>query len=279
MATRVARRRTRKVSPTSNGAGTVEVGLSLASEVSEPVADLAEFSILIFGRPKIGKTTLTSCFPDCHHFMTEKGAKTLKIHQRFVSTWEEMEDYLDLVEDSKFKTVTIDVVDRLYEMCVRHVLDKMDLDEIPEDYGKTYGKIRREFMRVIYKAQALNQGCLFLGHAATSDRTTADGDKVSDTHPNFSGKMLEEFIGSLDMVAYYTYKRGHRVLQIEGDDFVFAGHRLSDHFRTTDGQPIKFVPMGNSPQESYDNLLRAFMCETKPEELDHLSRKTRKTED
>jgi hypothetical protein len=37
-----------------------------------------------------------------------------------------------------------------------------------------------------------------------------------------------------------------------------AGCRLAENFRTPDGKPIHAIPMGNSVQESYDNLMAAF---------------------
>ena len=269
--------RTKRATPSTNGQAS---SLSLASEPSTPIDDLAQYSILVFGRPKIGKTTLTACFPKCHHFMFEQGAKALSIHYRYVEQWNDFAKYLDLVRKSDFKTITIDVVEKAFDCCIDAKLAELDLTEIPSnDYGKTHGIIRQAFMSDMNAAQSIPEvGCVYLSHSIQGNRKTAEGDEVEDIHPNVpGGKAGEEFLGCVDILGYYTIYKGRRVLQIEGDDYVYAGHRLQERFKTKRGDSLKFIPMGNSPKEGYDNLLRAFDNGIDPKELDFLAPKRKRT--
>jgi hypothetical protein len=252
-----------------------ETGISLSTELSEPITDLMGFSMLIFGRPKIGKTTLAAQFEGIHHFMFERGAEALKIHQKYVKDWPSWKEYLKLLTDqSQFGTISVDVIERAWDRCEEWWLQDLGLDALPDDYGKTVGKIRKDFMQaMLAPKEAIGLGAIYLSHAKESDRTTAEGNKVKDIHANLSGKTLEEFVGAMDIVGYYTYERDQRVLQLVGDDFVHCGHRLENHFNTTKGDPIKYLPLGSSAKEGYDNLLRAFDNDIKPEEIDFTRKK------
>lgn len=275
MAVQVRKVRSQVKKGTDKDIRTGSTGISLSTELSEPLTSLEQYSLLIFGRPKIGKTLLTAQIKGCHHFMWERGAEALAIHQRYVPDWSTWAEYLDLLTDQKeFGTITVDVIERAYDKCINHWLDVLDLDSLPDDYGKTLAKIRKDFMQgIMAPKEVLGLGVVYLSHVTESERTTAEGDKVKDIHANMSGKMLEEFVGAMDIVAYYTFHREQRVLQLIGDDFVHCGHRLENHFRTTKGDPIKYLPMGTSPKESYENLVRGFNNEIKPEEIDFTRKK------
>jgi len=60
------------------------------------------------------------------------------------------------------------------------------------------------------------------------------------------------------VIGYYHIENNQRFLQIREDDFAMAGCRCEENFLTPDGQQIFKIPMGNTPKEAYDNIIKAF---------------------
>lgn len=242
----------------------------LSAKRSVPCEELSDYAIWIYGAPKIGKTTLADEFPDTYHLLFEDGAKALAIRKTQVREWPTTRKALKAIEaDDSIRNFTMDVVEAAYDMCFKHVCDKLGIDYPDElGYGKGWAKIRDEFMGTVMRAIGMpGKGPIFISHAVSGTRKTFDGDEVEDTHPALTGKILEVFSGAMDIIGYYHYRKGERVLQIRGDDNVMAGCRLRDNFRYRDGSPIKYVPLGDSEKEAYENLTAAFRNElSRPED-------------
>jgi len=243
--------------------------LTLATELSEVSDNISDYTIWLYGKIKIGKTTLASLFPKAHFVLTEQGTKSLRVLSRYANNWKEFKKYLEMLRkaDMSYDNVVIDIVEIAYEYCVKYILDVNGLLEIPDgDYGRTSYKIRKEFLDgLTISTTDPNKGCICISHAVSSTRKTLEGDEVEDVHPNLSGKPLEMLAGLFDIVAYYTYRNGRRVLQLQGDDYTMAGHRLQGRFlHPSTGEAIKFIDMGTSPEEGYDNFIKAFNNEYVP---------------
>ena len=234
--------------------------MTLPSEVSAPMEHLGQYSILLYGEKKIGKTSIASKFPKALFLMFEPGAKALSVFQRPVNTWQEFKDYVKLLQDDKvFQTVVVDPVDLAYKACVMHVCKKLVIDHpSDEDWGKGWEAIRSEFTNEFNKLLALDKGVILISHAAEKEIKTRTGDKYHKIMATLSGQAREVLEGVVDIWAYYAYDGQRRVLYVEGDDHVGAGHRLESHFRYTDGSAIKEIPMGASPKEAYDLFVKAF---------------------
>lgn len=251
--------------------------LSLAKEVSEPATNLWDYIVWIYGLPKIGKTTLSAQFPKAHHFMFEEGAKALRIKKRQVTSWDEWKKYVTLFIRSSFGIATVDVVEIAYEMCIEFILNREGLDEIPDDYGRTHAKIRKEFMSQMRRLLSTGKGAAFISHGVYGTRKSLDGDEIEDLHPlGFSGKTLDMFAGWCDLIGAIHSVRDVRVMQIRGDESVMAGCRLTENFRYTDGTAVKYVPMGSSPEEAHANLMKAFNNEMDSNVLDSIFPKRKK---
>ena len=82
--------------------------------------DLSEIRMLLYGPPKIGKTTLLSGFPDTLLLATEKGYQALKVYALDIKSWEDFVKAVDLIEEGKhqYKTIGIDTADILANLCL-----------------------------------------------------------------------------------------------------------------------------------------------------------------
>lgn len=250
------------------------LNLSLPTEVSEPSDVLWDYGIMIHAEKKIGKTSITSMIPDVLFLMTQPGAKSFRVHQRFVKTWEEFKAYVILLEkdtkgENRFKRVALDHIDGVYEACKKFVCAQEGWDH-PDDgggYGKGWGKVNDEFEPWMGRLLACGKGVILLTHSKIKDVKTRTGREYTKIMTTLSGGAWTILEQNIDIWIHLFYDGDKRMMQIVGDDHVGAGHNLEEHFRYTDGTPIKFIPMGANKKEAYDNLIAAFNNELeRPEE-------------
>ena len=235
--------------------------VELPNAASEPSTEFADYSSLIYGDRKIGKTSLCSMFPDAFFFMFEPGGKALRIHQKPMPDWVHFLAYLDLLEATdQYRTLIIDTADCMYDRsfeycCAKHGFDHPS-DE--DDFGASWGKIEDEFSRAINRLLNMDRGVIFISHAKEVTQKSRYGQKytrIVPTMPNQANKVLTSVV---DNWFYYEYKNSHRQLIIRGDDLVGAGCRCQENFYTPDAQQVLEVPMGTSAAEGYKNLMKAF---------------------
>jgi hypothetical protein len=236
------------------------VEVSLPTEISEPASSIGEYSMLLYGEKKIGKTTLAAEFDRAFFLMCEPGGKALSIYQRPVNSWLEFKKYVALlVRDNKFKTVVIDTVDIAYKMNVDYICKKLVIDHLSEeDWGKGWAAARDEFDAEIGKLLRTGKGVIFVSHAAEKEIKTRTGDRYHKIYPTMASQARDVLEGIVDIWAYYCYDNKKRVLVIEGNDHIGAGHRLQGRFKYLNGDPINQVPMGSNPSEAYNNFIKAF---------------------
>jgi len=241
--------------------------LSLPTEADEPVEDLSQLLIMIYGENKIGKTSLCSMFPDPLFLMFEPGGTGLRIKKRQVNSWEDFVEYVDLLENSElFDNVIIDTYARCYKYCVDWVCRTNKVKD-PGDlsWGEGWRAIEDEFSKQIRrlstqstKGTGKRRGVIFLGHPEIAEIERYSGGKYHVIRPRMM-KQAKHYIDEFaDIIAYYGYFGDSRMLVIEGSDRVVAGHRHSFRFKTPSGEKVVSIPMGKSEKEAYKNLVSAF---------------------
>ena len=238
----------------------------LPTALSEPMTSLSDYSILLYGLEKIGKTTLASMFPDALFFMTEPGGKSLRIYQIPILAWRELQDALVEVSRTKrFRTLVLDTADLAYRLCEQHICKKLGITHASDEtWGKAWGLIRNEFQITMAKMQSLGRGCIFISHAHEQEVRRRSGVSTHRTVPTMANIAQNTLEPMADFWVYYGLKEsGARELQIRPDSDVSGGIRTGieeedQRFRYTDGTPIETIPMGTSPKESYENFVAAF---------------------
>lgn len=243
---------------------------NLPTEFTEPKPNIEDYILWFFGGPGIGKTSLSQQFEDPLHWMFEAGHKALRLKPIFPRRWSHVEGFADTAEaDDDFKTNVIDTVEAMYELAWAAAKKKMGWDHpSDEPYGKGWDSVKAPFIKALNRIMFMpHKGTVLISHAKSGERKTYDGDVFEDIHPNLSGAALEAVAGAVDVIGYYHIRKGQHVLQIRPSDDVMAKCRLEERFLYTDGSPIKFIPMGESKVEAYENFVAAFNNELdRPEE-------------
>ena len=211
---------------------------ALPTVKSEPSQNFDEYSLLIYGREKIGKSTLFASFPDCLFISTEPGLKGFSVYKVDVRNWKDMQQVAELLHKGghNYKRVVIDTVDLAFDYCLDHVCEELGIDypgETPdgkEDWGKSWKQVKKEFVEVIHKIAKSGVGIAFTSHARESEIKSTNNEKYNRVYPTMSGQCRSVIEGLVDFFFYCEYVRGtdgqpKRVIITRGDETLWAGCR------------------------------------------------------
>lgn len=240
--------------------------LSLPTSNSVPSNDLNEYSFLFHGEKKIGKTTLSLAEPGVFLMTFDPLQKALAIMQRQIPTWEHFLGYVQLLQKQaaegnfKYKRVVIDGADIWYRMCQEWACKKLAISHpSEEDWGKGWDLLKTSFMKAVESLLSLPCGVWFISHSKWAEvETRQKGVKIDKLVPLLKQGGEEILVGKIDGWFAYDYDESRRVLIVNGNERVAAGHRVDGHFLTPKGRRIVEIPMGDSPQEAYKNFVDAF---------------------
>ena len=232
--------------------------ITLPKKKSTPGKDLSTYTLLLYGREKIGKTSLASQFPDAVFLMFEPGGKALSVYQVEVGDWPDFKLLLkQLEEDSRFKTIVIDTIDIAYRLCLEWVSKKVLAGSHPADlkYGIGWDRLKDEFTKRIAQLCKCGKGVIFLSHDTVREDEKADGSKISTIMPSMSGVARGVIEPMIDCLGYYYYDdEAKRQLCITGTADVIAGCRMKEAGFFKD---IDDIFMGTSSKQAYNNFLSA----------------------
>lgn len=276
-----------KLIPSSGGGLISTIGNSLTKQISSPAIgkqnyiddflpsepkvasdDIGQYTFLLYGVPKIGKTTVFSSWPKAIFFCTEPGTKGLEIFE-YNSTnggiydWNVFRKGVDLLcsNRGKFQTVVIDTVDRAYDMCRDWVCKELGIEYPGEDEGGkqdrgiSWNKVKTEFLTQIHRISQSGHGLCLTSHSKENIIKSRGGEQFSKIIPSMSGQARSVIEAIVDYFFYAEYVKDARILMCGGDETIWAGARSSKDNKNFP----RFIPMVQ--EGTYDLILAAFRGE------------------
>ena len=109
--------------------------------------------LLLYGAPKVGKTTTLSQLDNCLILDTEQGARMVGGHILDING---REDLLDMYRNAEaghtFKYFALDTIDKLIEWTETQVKQEFQVDAIADlAYGKGFGIVRERVINNVKK--------------------------------------------------------------------------------------------------------------------------------
>lgn len=232
---------------------------SLPSDPSEPAERLIDYSFLIYGRKKIGKTSLVARFQKSLFFMFEPGAKAQSIYQvpktGCFTDWADVKGFVKSLQKGshEFITAAFDPGNKAYDLCLKYVCNKEGIAHPgkQKDYGASWKAVSNEFENIHLELANAGLAFVVIAHEKYSDERQM-------VEPKFSPSTEDFYEGVIDNIFYYHYIGSERFLQIRGTEDVVAGTRCENHFMTVDGRQIYKIPMGENADEAFQNLQAAW---------------------
>lgn len=207
--------------------------LILPKEKNKPKVNNPRFLIL-FGRPKSGKTTLLSKLDNCLIIDLEGGSEFLEALSIQARTIEDLGNISKAINEEIAKTnskpykyIAIDNATRLEEMCLGYakVLYRQtpmgksyngdDIRTLPNGSGYMY--LRMAVRKVIDMFRNLCDNFILIGHTKEK-MINKEGEELSEMALDLVGKLGDIICGEADAVGYVYRKKNETIISFEGGD-------------------------------------------------------------
>ena len=198
--------------------------------------DLKGKYVLLYGKPKSGKTTAACSFPDAVLLAFEKGYNAIgNVYPFDINKWSDFKMALRDLEDARvkerFKTVIIDTVSICWEMCEKFVCQQNGVQKISDiPWGAGYTACKKEFETSIRKITQLGYGVVLIAHSASRVEKTADGSDIEIISPDLPKRASEVCNGIVDIIGYigneWVNGERKRWLYTRETPTLFAGSRF-----------------------------------------------------
>ncbi|XZE35819.1 ATP-binding protein [Pirellulaceae bacterium SH501] len=178
--------------------------VALPTEASKPVTELGKQTILLYGSPKLGKSSFASKAPGSLFFECEPGLNHLEVFKVPTYSWEAFLEACKLVAkgDHKFKTIVIDTVDNAFKMCSDYVCSKHGIEyEGDMGHGKGWALVKNEWHRVLTRLASLPYGLILISHAVDKTIETRTGE-YTKTQPSLPDRARNVVLGLVDIILY-----------------------------------------------------------------------------
>ena len=182
----------------------------IPTKKTAPTTRFEDMITLVYGAPKIGKSTFCSGFEDALFLDTEIGLKSLSIYRVGIDSWETFEAaYTELLQMKKagklpFKTLIFDTVDNLYMLCTNYVCKQNNFKH-PSDlgYGKGWDMVFKTFNGAMQAYRSLDLGMVYVSHVSLSEIETRVG-KYTRADVSLSGQANKAIVPTCDFILYAT---------------------------------------------------------------------------
>ena len=216
--------------------------------------DLSGYSVLFYGTPKSGKTTIASHFPKSLVFAFEKGYSAIPgIMAIPVNSWREFRSFLmDLREDETkemYKTVVIDTADIAWDYCTDYVCQQNGVSKINDiPYGGGYALAQREFDTCIRKILQMDYGLVLISHSKEKTLKDEQGNEYDQIMPTLENKARLVCERTCDIIGMCRPVK-------EADGSIQTRLFLRETPRYVAGSRFKYIV--DSIPFTYENLVKA----------------------
>lgn len=222
--------------------------IALPTARAKPTTDFTTKSILVYGPPKIGKSSLAARFPDALFLECEPGLSELEVFKIPTYTWVDFLEACKLIAagNHTFKTVVVDTVDNAFKYCSDHVNAQHGVEyegDLP--HGKGWSFVKNEWHRVMTRLASLPYGLILISHSVDREIETRTGN-YTRTMPSLPERARGVVLGLVDIILYCDStatrdKDGnvltHRVLRTKPHPAYEAGDRTG---RLPETLPLDF---------------------------------------
>lgn len=198
--------------------------------------DLRGKYVLLYGKPKSGKTTAACAFPKALLCAFERGYNAIGgVMAQDITKWAEFRQIIRQLEKPEakemYETIIIDTVSIAWDLveqfvCVQNGVQK--IADIP--WGGGYSASKKEFESSLRRITQLGYGVVLIAHSATRVEKNAEGSEIEIIYPELPKRAAEICNGIVDIIGYIgnEYENGENVryLYTRETPTLFAGSRF-----------------------------------------------------
>lgn len=209
-----------------------------AIEPSKISRDLKGKYLLLFGAPKVGKTSFAVQAPRALVCAFEMGTNALaNVKAAPMLKWVDFKNVVKQLREPRAKemydTVVIDTVSIAYSLCEKYICQRGDVQELSEfPWGSGWTQLKKEFQDVFREITTLGYGLIFLAHSKEkkSELKDENGDSLTIVSPDIPNTIYTIVNAIVDIIGYIAVEidnngESHRYLYTRQTPTVFAGSR------------------------------------------------------
>ena len=182
--------------------------MNLPTQKTPPQCSLNTLTALVYGPPKIGKSTFASKAPNALFLATEPGLNALEVYQLQIATWKDFLAAIDEIAKGNhgYRTIVIDTLDMLYRLCADSVCRQRGvIHESDGAHGNIYGLIKVELQRALTRLANLPYGLILICHSKERDMETKTG-VMTRTVPTLSESFREVVNSLVDIILFCDFQ-------------------------------------------------------------------------
>lgn len=204
-------------------------------------------NMIIFSKPKVGKTSMFAQLPDCLILDLEDGSDyvdAVKIKAKSVKDIVDIANAI-IAEGKPYKYIAVDTITALEEMCVPYAekiysetsMGKHWFTKLKPEYGTIlnlpngagYPYLREAFTRIIEMLKACAPRIILIGHIRDVMLEKAGAD-FNSMDLDLTGKLKRITTSQSDAIGYLYRKGNQNILSFKTNDQVSCGAR-PDHLK------------------------------------------------
>ena len=242
--------------------------------------DLKGKYILIYGKPKVGKTSLASHFPNNLLIAFEKGYNAIDgIKAVDVNRWSDFKLVLRQLEkpesQAMYDTITIDTTTIAYEMCEQFVCAQNGVQTVADiPWGQGYAATKKEFENCLRKITMLGYGLVLISHIEKMKKKIDDEHEIEVFAPSMPKRCYEVVNQIVDIIGYISTEwddnnEEQRWLYTRQTPTIMAGSRfkyLAPKIKLGYDELVKAINDAIDKQRELDGATVVDKTETKVEE-------------
>lgn len=198
--------------------------------------DLRGKYVLLYGKPKSGKTTAATSFPNALLCAFEKGYNAIGgVRAVDITTWSGFKQVLRQLEKPEakqmYKTIIIDTITIAWDLCEQFVCAQNGVQKLVDiPWGAGHSAAKKEFESSLRKITQMGYGVVLIAHSTSRIEKAADGTELEIISPDLPKRGAEICNGIVDIIGYIgnEYKDGEykRWLYTRETPTLFAGSRF-----------------------------------------------------
>ena len=190
--------------------------------------------MLLYGAPKVGKTTALSQLDDCLIIDTEQGAGMV---EGYIEEANNREDLIKILKEAsdghEYKYVAIDTIDKIADWAEKTVCAEEGVTAIADlSFGKGFALVREKVLNTVKHMKAIFPHVIIIGHRKWA-RAVLDSKAIVEPESlDLTGKLKNMLMADCDAIGY-VYRdpdKGKLMVSFKANEALEAGSR-SPHLR------------------------------------------------
>ena len=191
-------------------------------------------TMLLYGAPKVGKTTALSQLDDCLIIETEGGANMIEGYVEAINSRKELIELLKQAQEGhEYKYVAIDTIDKIATWAEQAVCEEESVSAVQDlAFGKGFGLVREKVLNTVSILKTIFPHVIIIGHRKWA-RAVVDSKAIVEPESlDLTGKLKNMLMADCDAIGYVyrDEEKGNLMVSFKANESLEAGSR-SPHLK------------------------------------------------